>query len=262
MPPAAERTADAGYLTRRLVDVAQDPQALLRNMELMCIDPASIDMIVITHCHYDHTRGLAELLQCMGKENVPVVSHPDMFRLNFVTVPYLRHVGVLSRDSREKIEAAGGLLYLTRTPLQLLPGLFTTGEVPRTTAFEEVGIALMTLQEGEVVEDTMPDDLAIIARLKERGIFIITGCSHAGIVNISNHAQTLAGTKQIDGIIGGFHLIEASEERIEKTASALAAMKIDRLLAGHCTGFRAQVALRAAFNKRFEPMATGMRVVV
>jgi len=254
---------ESGGIKRRiLVDVAQNPQALLKNMELMCIDPATIDMIVITHCHYDHTQGLAELLSCIGKTGVPVVSHPDMFRLNFITAPSLRHVGVMAGDSREKIEAAGGVLYLTRSPLQLLPGLFTSGEVPRKTDFEEVGIALKTIREGEVVEDTMPDDLAVIARLKKGGIFIITGCSHAGIVNISSHAQTLAGTDSIAGIIGGFHLIEASEERIEKTASALAAMKIDRLLAGHCTGFRAQVALRAAFQERFEPLATGMKVVV
>jgi 7,8-dihydropterin-6-yl-methyl-4-(beta-D-ribofuranosyl)aminobenzene 5'-phosphate synthase len=254
---------ESGGIKRRiLVDVAQKHEALLKNMELMCIDPAGIDMIVITHCHYDHTQGLAELLSCMGKTGVPVVSHPDMFRLNFITAPSLRHVGVMSGDSREKIEAAGGVLYLTRSPLQLMPGLFTTGEVPRKTDFEEVGIALKTIREGQVVEDTMPDDLAVIARLKKGGIFIITGCSHAGIVNISTHAQALAGTDSIAGIIGGFHLIEASDARIEKTASALASMKIDRLLAGHCTGFSAQVALRAAFQERFEPLATGMRVVV
>ncbi|RKX83593.1 MAG: MBL fold metallo-hydrolase [Spirochaetes bacterium] len=245
-----------------LVDVAQNPEALLKNMELMQKDPSLIDMIVLTHCHYDHTQGLAEILKHIGKKNIPVVSHPDLFRLNFVTDPYLRHVGVGDQDSREKIEAAGGILFLTRSPLQLFPGLFTTGEVPRKNDFEEVGIDLKTIKDGKVIDDQMPDDISVIARIKGEEIFIITGCSHAGIVNISQHAQIISGVKKIKGIIGGFHLIEAKTDRIIKTVTALNEMKVEKLFAGHCTGFPAQVELFKVFKERFEPLHTGMVITV
>ena len=122
--------------------MGQNSEALLKNMELMNISPSQIDGIVITHCHYDHTLGLSDILKNIGRENIPVVSHPDLFRLNFITDPILRHVGVMQRDTREKIEDSGGVLYLTRSPLQLLPGLSTTGEVPRKTDFEEIGYSV------------------------------------------------------------------------------------------------------------------------
>ena len=116
-----------GGVKKVLVDVAQNPDALLENMVKMDISPASIDAIVLTHCHYDHTRGLAKVLGEIGKKNFPVIAHPDIFRLNFTTDPFLRHVGVMDGDSREDIEAAGGMLYLTRDPMQITPGLMTTG---------------------------------------------------------------------------------------------------------------------------------------
>lgn len=240
-----------------LMDVGQNPQALLKNMELMGVPPAMIDIIVITHCHYDHTQGLAEILKSIGRDNIPVIAHPDIFRLNFVTDPMLRHVGVMMEDAREKLEEAGAILYLTRSPLQLLPGLSTTGEVPRKTDFEEVGIALQTIEDGLVKEDTMPDDISLAANIKNKGLFIITGCSHAGIVNITKHSQTLTGIEKIEGIVGGFHLVEASIERIKKTVDALAALKVRSIMAGHCTGFRAQAELYQTFKDNFQPLQTG-----
>jgi 7,8-dihydropterin-6-yl-methyl-4-(beta-D-ribofuranosyl)aminobenzene 5'-phosphate synthase len=112
-----------------LVDVAQSPEALLHNMKLLGVNPSIIDAVILTHCHYDHTQGLAEILKAVGKRDLPIIAHPDIFRLNFVVEPYLRHVGVMSGDSRERIEESGGTLYLTRDPLQIMPGLVTTGRL-------------------------------------------------------------------------------------------------------------------------------------
>jgi len=152
-----------------LIDVGQSPEALLHNMRLLGIDPASIDAIVLTHCHYDHTQGLAEVLKAIGKRDLPVIAHPDLFRLDFIVNPYLRHVGVMAGDSRQELEANGACLFLTADPLQLLPGLTTTGYIPRTTDFEEVGIPLKTIDsEGKVVMDPMNDDISVIAALKGR----------------------------------------------------------------------------------------------
>ena len=248
-----------------LVDVAQNPSALLENMAMMDIVPSSIDAVVLTHCHYDHTQGLAKVLREIGKRDIPVIAHPDIFRLNFIGDPHLRHVGVMDADKRANIEDAGGTLYLTRDPLKIMPGLFTTGQVERTTDFEEVGINLFTIDNGQVKPDLMFDDISVIANVKGKGLVIVTGCSHAGIVNITKQAVKVTGTQRIHGIIGGFHLIEAmgaAEIRIKKTAQALKEHDPDWIHAGHCTGFKAQVELYNTFEDRFSPLHTGMIVEV
>ncbi len=198
------------------------------------------------------------MLKAIGKKDLPVIAHPGLFRLNFIDKPYLRHVGVMQEDSREKIEENGGTLYLTEYPLQIMPGLITTGEVKRQTDFEEVGIALKTIVEGKIVEDKMVDDLSLVAQMK-RGNIIITGCSHAGIVNIVKHTIDLSGVDKIEAIIGGLHLVEAQIDRIKKTVDALSDFNISLISAGHCTGFNAQVELRKVFKEKFIPLQTGMK---
>lgn len=250
-----------------LIDVAQNPEALLHNMNLMNISPSTIDTIVLTHCHYDHTQGIVEILKRIGKKDLPIIAHPSIFRLNFKVNPYLRHVGVMNSDSKNKIEENGGTLYLTSEPLQIMPGVITTGEVKRQTDFEEVGIPLKTTTydyktityDYKVVEDKMLDDTSVIANLKNTGIVILSGCSHAGIVNIVKHSIELTGINKIAAIIGGLHLIEAPMERIVKTAEALSKFDINLISAGHCTGFNAQVELYNTFKQKFLPLHTGMK---
>jgi 7,8-dihydropterin-6-yl-methyl-4-(beta-D-ribofuranosyl)aminobenzene 5'-phosphate synthase len=249
--------AEREGITRRiLVDVGQNPEALLFNVEKLGVPLTETDAVVLTHCHYDHTQGLTRILEAIGRKDIPVIAHPALFRLNFVTSPFFQHVGVMQGDKPEELRAAGAELVLVSGPLQLMPGLSTTGEVPRVTDFEEVGIALSTLDEnGRVVTDGMPDDLSLAARVKGKGLVIITGCSHAGIINILKHSA--ATDERIEGVIGGLHLVEASEERIEKTASALAGFSPSLVAAGHCTGFRAQASLYAKFGSRFSTMGSG-----
>ncbi|MCK4388174.1 MAG: MBL fold metallo-hydrolase, partial [Dehalococcoidia bacterium] len=96
--------AKGSDVMRILVDVGQNSQALLSNMKLMNISPSIIDAVVLTHCHYDHTQGVARVLKEIGRGDIQVIAHRDIFRLNFVTEPYLRHVGIMPGDSREEIE--------------------------------------------------------------------------------------------------------------------------------------------------------------
>jgi len=250
----------SGENTKRiLVDVGQNSEALLSNMRTMSISPSTINAIVLTHCHYDHTQGIVRMLREIGRKDVLVIAHPSIFRLHFVTQPYPRHVGIMLGDSKEKIEKAGGRLSLTKDPSVIMPGIMTTGEVSRRTEFEEVGIALKTIENGMVADDLMLDDISVIANVKDKGLVIITGCSHAGIINIANQTLEVTGGNKIEGIIGGLHLVEASNTVIKRTVEELSKLNVAWISAGHCTGFKAQVELYLAFGERFSPLHTGMQ---
>ncbi len=254
--------AKGSDVMRILVDVGQNSQALLNNMKLMNISPSIIDAVVLTHCHYDHTQGVARMLKEIGRGDIQVIAHRDIFRLNFVTEPYLRHVGIMPGDSREEIEKAGGSLLLTKDPVKLMSGITTTGEVKRQTDFEEVGIALKTIEGGEVVDDQMLDDISVVANVNRKGLVIVTGCSHAGIVNIAKHAVELTSCDKIEGILGGLHLVDAPDDRIKRTSEELSKLNPKWICVGHCTGFKAQVELYRAFRERFSPLQTGMQFVI
>ena len=259
--------------TRILMDVAQHPEPLLGNMQLLGIDPATIDMIVLTHCHYDHTRGLVRIIEATRREGLPVVAHPDIFRPNFETTPRLRPIGVPPADGKSRVEAAGARLILTRTPLRLAEGLTTSGEVTRETTFEGANAWLFTLNDGVLQPDRMLDDLSIYAEIEGHGIVVLSGCSHAGIVNIVRHARRICngerpvvdetvpdGTSKIAAVVGGLHLIVADEDTINATVNGLREEHVERILAGHCTGFPAQAALHCVFGDRFSPLHTGLVV--
>jgi len=242
-----------------LVDVGQNADALLSNMRTLGISPSIINAIVLTHCHYDHTQGVARMLREIGKKDVQVIAHPSIFRLHFVTQPYPRHVGIMPGDSKAEIEKAGGSLSLTKDPFVIMPGIMTTGEVKRRTEFEEAPIGLKTIQNGMVVDDLMLDDISVIANVKDKGLVIVTGCSHAGIINIANQAIEVAGGNKIEGIIGGLHLVDASDTVIRRTVEELSKLNVAWISGGHCTGFKAQVELYLAFGERFLPLHTGMQ---
>ncbi|MGQ9776381.1 MAG: MBL fold metallo-hydrolase [Thermodesulfobacteriota bacterium] len=249
-----------GGLSRKiLVDVGQNSIALQTNFNLMGINPAEIDSIVLTHCHYDHTQGLATVVKAVGKKQLPIIAHPGLFRLHFINQPALRHVGVMPEDRREEVESAGGAFFLVSEPFFLQPGIATTGEVPRKTDFEEVGISLLTVDEGKMKKDDMLDDISVVANIRGRGLVILTGCSHAGIINIIRHSVEITGVSKLHGVIGGLHLIEAPDQRIRRTVEEIQKMNPDWIAAGHCTGFKAQMELWNSFKEKFSPLRTGAK---
>ncbi|QVL35695.1 MBL fold metallo-hydrolase [Aminirod propionatiphilus] len=252
-----------GSTRRLLVDVGQNSDALLHNVRELAIPLEKTDAVVITHCHYDHTKGLSRIVEAIGKGDLPVVAHPSLFRPHFVVEPFLQHVGVPFEDGAERLRAAGARLILAADPLPIMAGLTTSGEVPRRTDFESPGIDLYTVDEaGRLLSDPVADDLALFASVEGRGLVVVTGCSHAGIVNIVHRGLNLTGEEKVAALFGGFHLVESDDERIARTVSALRALSPDLVAAGHCTGFRAQAALYGAFGDAFTPLGAGRRFTV
>jgi 7,8-dihydropterin-6-yl-methyl-4-(beta-D-ribofuranosyl)aminobenzene 5'-phosphate synthase len=238
---------------RILFDTGQSVEPVLHNMNLLGIDPKSIDYIFLSHCHYDHTGGLLGILKAIGRR-VPVIAHPAIFRRHFITSPYLREVGVPFR--REEVEKFADL-YLTPDPLELVEDVYSTGEITDREGFEKTELEVYTLKDGSVVRDELMDDMSLVAKTSE-GLVIISGCSHAGIVSIVKHAIKLTGEKRVRAVIGGFHLIDADEERIARTVEEFEKLGVREVYTGHCTGLRAEAAFLKAYSERFHKLHSGM----
>nr|MDO8044403.1 MBL fold metallo-hydrolase [Candidatus Baldrarchaeota archaeon] len=247
----------SGESVNILFDTGTYGNLILENMRLLDIDPKVIDMIVLSHCHYDHTKGLVEIVEKINKENFPIIAHPTVFRPHFCKEPVLTHIGMPFKY-RKKVEELGGEWVLLRNPTEIAENIFVTGEVERVTEFEKTPtLKLYTLENGQLVEDDLKDDVSLVINM-EKGIIVISGCSHAGIINITKHAIRITGSNEVRAVIGGFHLIDADEGRIRKTVDMLKQLETREIYTGHCTGLKAECLLLKEFGDSFKKLHAGM----
>ncbi len=243
-----------------LFDTGQSAKPILHNMNLLHKDPGGIDMVFLSHCHSDHTGGLVGMLKACRRPRVPVIAHPGIYRDNIGIKPGFRSYGMGPGSSPAAIAKAGGEMILVAEPLPLAPGIVTTGEIKERVSLEKSPtLSTFTLKEGVMAPDLMADDISLVLILKE-GLVIVTGCSHAGIVSITEAAVRLTGVSEIVALIGGFHLIDSNEQRIDQTIEELAAMSIGTIYTGHCTGFKAEAKMLKKFGSRFKKLHTGMAI--
>ena len=252
--------------TRRrvLFDVGPRTDTLERNARSLGIDLSTVDAIVLSHCHFDHTAALAGLLKSLERP-VPVFGHPDLFRPNFVLTPEFMDYAMNGQNSKANLENVGARFVLSRDPIEPYPGLVLTGEVEHTTPFEEEGgvSCFTTDANGRLVPDRLQDDVSAVLTIRDVGALILSGCGHAGIVNIVRHSKTLAPGGMIAGIIGGFHLLQASLERTEQTIAAFKELAPDLhvLAPMHCTGLRASAMMETDFEDASREIHVGDKIV-
>ncbi len=239
--------------TKMLLDTGASAEVMLHNASVLGIDLAGIDLICLSHGHYDHTGGLMGILQEM-KRRVPVLAHPDIFAPKLKARPVLEDIGL--PFTRVQAEAAGAVMLECRGPAALAPGLTTTGEISRIESFEIVE-GFWTVRDGQYCPDIITDDQALVAVLPGRGLVVITGCAHSGIINTIRHAQKITGVDEIYAVIGGFHLMGASLKRIDATAEALLELNPELLRPGHCTGQKAICRLQQTLGERCCPLSVG-----
>lgn len=238
-----------------LYDTNSSPAPIIYNLNILGKPLNQIDTIFLSHCHYDHTDGLPGILQALGRP-VPVIAHPDIFRPCFeINSDGVRQIGIVG-ETRQELEEAGAIFTLTRDPLNVMPGVITSGEIKRRTSFEILE-DLYTLEDGRVVQDQERDDMALILRLPQ-GLVIVTGCCHAGIVNTMMQAREITGIEKIHAVVGGLHFQDASEEKIERSIEAL--RKVDWVLAGHCTGFDGLKRIADSSKDHFRRIQTGITI--
>jgi len=221
----------------------------LCNAGRMGIDLLNLDYVVFSHGHLDHTGGFPHLLRHFTEASIEGVSRtlPDLIAHPYAFYPRpkppLPNIGSLLNEEETRRHLP---VRTTRAPLWLTRDLVFLGEIPRTFAFEETdpGKRRIIFPDGRNEPDQLIDDSALAFRSK-KGLVVITGCSHAGIGNITAYAREVCGEKRVANIIGGLHLANAQQEKIRMTGKYLASLHLDALHCCHCTSLSATIALAA-----------------
>ncbi len=242
--------------TRILVDTGLSFSAVY-NAQLMGIDLSTIDWIVLSHGHADHTGGLREVLRRSGK--VQIIGHPNIWAPKYVRRKKgpEQYCGI--PFSREQMESLGAQFKLAREPIHITDRIMTTGEIPMISGYEDIEENLFVKAGGLLQPDKLADDLALVINT-DFGLIVILGCAHRGIINTLRHTQNITDNELVYAAIGGTHLFRASKERMEKTIADLKEVGIQRLGVSHCTGFHASAQLAREFGDIFFLNNAGSRL--
>lgn len=252
-----------GATHRLLFDTGVSPTGVIDNARRLEVDLTTAEGIVLSHGHYDHTAGMSGLLDVLGRAGLPVVLHPEAWTDRRIVIPDGGH-RLMPTPSRSAIEGAGFEIVEEVRPSFLLGGsVLVTGEVDRTTEFEtgypgheQCG------PDGWRADPDIRDDQAIVVEVKDRGLVVVTGCGHAGVVNIVRKARALTGVDRILAVVGGFHLGgRIFHGRIADTVAALSSFDPEFLVPAHCTGFTAAHALAQAMPDVVIPNLVGTSYV-
>ena len=246
---------------RILWDAGISTLALLENTRRMKIDLATVDLIALSHGHGDHYAAMTEVLRAIAprpearewppdasmeeirawatRRRVRLVAHPAAFRERWGIAKDGRKYGPHVAP-RAEWEAAGAEIVLSEGPYRLGPGCWTTGTVPRRS-FEQAGTPpSRAYREGDQFQrDRLDDDQAIAINVRDKGLVVLSGCAHSGIVNTVHHATEISGVDQVHAILGGFHLAPAKDDEIERTIDEIARLQPKLVSPSHCTGFQA-----------------------
>jgi 7,8-dihydropterin-6-yl-methyl-4-(beta-D-ribofuranosyl)aminobenzene 5'-phosphate synthase len=261
---ALVRIEKGGRERTLLFDTGVSPNGMIENMRRLGISPADVEVIVLSHGHWDHVTGMEGLVRALGRTRVPVMIHPEFWNRRRIIFPGL-DPAELPATSRGALHGMGFQIIEERQPSFLLDGsALITGEVDRTTAFE-TGFAGHEAwrEDGWRADPLILDDQALVVSLRDRGLVVLSGCGHAGIVNTVRYARELTGVDRLAAIIGGFHLSGPMFERIiDPTVDALAELAPSLLVPAHCTGWKAVHRLASRFPDAFVMSAVGTTITL
>ena len=268
---ALVRLKEAGLTV--LWDAGLSRTALLDNARRMEVDLGAVDKIALSHGHLDHYAAMAdaiglaatlpeprewdadatmeEIRVWVAGRRVPLVAHPAALRERW-------GLGEEGEKWGPRLaplagwQAAGAEIILSEGPYQLGPGCWTTGAVPRLS-FETAGTppGAAYRQDDRFLRDYLDDDQAIVINVRDKGLVVLAGCAHSGIVNTVNHARQISGVERVWAIMGGFHLGRAEDDEIERTVDAVAALEPEMVVPSHCTGFQAIARFAARLPRQF-----------
>ena len=235
-----------------LFDTGLSPEGVVTNARRMGLELSDVECIVLSHGHYDHFGGLVNVVKTIDRKNLPVIVHDDMFKTRSVINPDGSIREYPNFPSEDQIAPAR---YIRTKRAFLLFGktILVSGEIPRKTTYEKGFSRHHAFSDGKWLPDPwIWDDRAIIINVKNKGLAVISGCAHAGIINTTFFAQQITGVSKIYAIMGGFHLAgKDCETRISQTVKMLQQLNPEIIVPMHCTGWRGKSAISRAMPKAF-----------
>ena len=261
---ALVRVHKAGRTRTLLFDTGMSPRGMVENMRRLGIAPGEVEMVVLSHGHWDHVTGMEGLVGALGRAGLPVMIHPEFWSRRRLCFPGLAPAE-LPATSRSALEGMGFAIIEERQPSFLLDGaVLITGEVDRTTEFEIGFRGHEAWRNGDWRPDPLIlDDQALVLSVADRGLVVLSGCGHAGIVNTVRYARRLTGIDAVAAIVGGFHLSGPMFERIiEPTVTALAELSPSLLVPAHCTGWKAVHRIAERFSDAFVMSTVGTTIAL
>lgn len=223
---------------RILFDTGASHDVVLRNAATMQIDLSTVPDVVLSHSHWDHVTGFLPLRDSVKEKNPSALARTHVAEGSFMP-RHLARTGVSFNPLlviRPDYEREGGVFVVHPRAVELFPGVWLTGPVPRKHDEKNwaVGAVQLTTPRGSV-DDHLPEDMSLVCDT-DAGLVVLTGCGHAGAINIIEHARNTVRPARVNALIGGLHLFNATEETLTWTAERLKEVGVDHFLGGHCTG--------------------------
>lgn len=234
------KTIDGSEEHVMLMDVGISGTCLLNNAQLLKIDLSKVEALILSHGHFDHCWALREILPKVPK-GIPLVLHPDAFLSRRLNLPALGIQVPLPPPVENMLREAGVELRKIREDSTLAAGrLLVLGEIERVTEFEKGMPGAEAEIQGQWVKDPFSDDRGVAVKVKDKGLVVIGGCSHAGIINTVKYAQKVTGAPKVHAVLGGFHLTGPMlEPIIGPTIGEMKKIGPDYIVPTHCTGWKA-----------------------
>ena len=244
-----------------LFDTGQG-NTLLHNAAALGIDLARLNKIMLSHGHFDHTGGLAQVLGRTGP--IDVHAHPDIFLKRFALIK-ARRTNTLkpihNPASAVKLKRLGARLVFNTAFTQIDRNLYLTGEVPRSSAFEKPDSRLVIKKGGKLCPDLLKDDQSAILKTK-KGLVVIFGCAHSGMINTLQHIRQHLPDDKIYMVIGGTHLGFSRDAQVAESIDCLRSFAIEKIGVSHCTGAKASLQLMNAFREKFFFANAGSSIII
>ncbi|HEX2680816.1 MAG TPA: MBL fold metallo-hydrolase [Candidatus Dormibacteraeota bacterium] len=249
---------------RLLFDAGYRPETVLENARELGVDLSTVTDVVLSHHHGDHTGGLVTLRRELGKTNPSALSRihvaPGIFLSRrcpaaAVTGTTNGSCGLMGAEAggdqeanptiamKGELEAGGAAFIEHARATELIPGVWVTGPVPRRYPERNWSPAIRIVTPGGLVPDSVPEDMSLVINT-DKGLVVVTGCGHAGIVNIAEYAHDVVASSPVYAVVGGLHLFAAKDDALAWTADKLHAAGLVELLGAHCTGIEAVLRIR------------------
>jgi 7,8-dihydropterin-6-yl-methyl-4-(beta-D-ribofuranosyl)aminobenzene 5'-phosphate synthase len=247
-----------------LFDTGHTGIGVLHNATHLEVDLGQIETIVMSHRHMDHTGSLWPILERLGRP-IPMVIHPEAFvPSRYLLLPDGKKLRFPDTLNRKDLEQTGVQIIESRKPVPVAEGrILVTGEIERITKFEKGLPNAYTEQDGEFVKDPVSDDQSLVMHLKGKGLVVISGCAHSGIINTLVYSKKISGVDRLYAVLGGFHLSGPQfEPIIEATIDSMQKMNPRILVPMHCTGWKAVHRFEEAFPDRFVLNSVGSTITL